>query len=135
MLQLEIVTPEKKTFSDTVDTVVLPGELGEMGLLPSHAPLVTALTPGELSYSKDGKTEVLAVGEGFAEISRDKVSVITDLAISDSEIDESSVEEAMARAQEAIDNKDQSEEDHAAMQAVIAKSMAQLKVKRKRRSI
>ena len=65
-LKLEIVTPEARIFSDDVDTVVLPGYEGEMGVLPAHAPLVTTLKPGELRYTKGGKTTEMAVGEGGA---------------------------------------------------------------------
>ena len=67
MLHLEIVTPEKKIFSDTVENVYLPSSEGEMGVLEMHAALVTPIQPGELRYLKDGKVEELAVGEGFVE--------------------------------------------------------------------
>ena len=67
-LKLEIVTPEALIFSDVVDTVVLPGYEGEMGVLPAHAPLVTTLLPGELRYTKAGKTVEMAVGEGLVEV-------------------------------------------------------------------
>jgi len=135
-LHLEIVTPEAKIFSKEVDTVVIPGMNGEAGLLPNHAPLVTTLLPGELRYMKDGQEEALAIGEGFVEISADRVSVITDLAAGEADIDEKKVEEAMAKAEDALKNPgDASMEDLAAVQASIQKSMAQLRVKRRRRSI
>jgi F-type H+-transporting ATPase subunit epsilon len=135
-LQLDIVTPEKKIFSDTVDTVVIPGVSGEAGLLPNHAPLVTTLAPGELRYVKNGKEEFLAIGEGFVEISDDNVSVITDLAVADADIDEKAVEEALKRAEEALKSKEDgglSPEAINAMQVNIQKSLAQLGVKRRRR--
>ena len=135
-LLLEIVTPEAKTFSGQVDTVVVPGVQGEAGLLPNHAPLVSTLQPGELRYTADGKEEFLAVGEGFAEISGDRVAVITDLAVGDSDIDEAAVEEAMKKAEESMKNLDgQDPEEMAALQVAIQKSLAQLNVKRKRRSL
>jgi len=84
MLHLEIVTPEKKIFSDTVTDVYLPGADGEMGVLQLHAALVTALQPGELRYQKDGTEHALAIGSGFAEVTQDKVSVLTDSAFGDS---------------------------------------------------
>lgn len=133
-LQLEIVTPESKIFSDTVDNVYLPASQGEMGVLEQHTAMVTPIEPGELRYLKDGQISEMAVGEGFVEISQHKVIVLTDLAIGGADIDEKNVEAAMARAQEAIDKAEhESVEDMAALQAVIAKSMAQLKIKRKHR--
>ena len=137
-LQLDIVTPEKKISSDSVDTVVIPGVSGEAGLLPNHAPLVTTLHPGELRYVKDGKEEFLAIGEGFVEISDDNVSVITDLAVGDADIDEKAVEEALKRAEDALKSKEDGGPDAEsmdAMQVAIQKSMAQLNVKRRRRSL
>lgn len=85
--QLDIVTPEKTIFSDTVEDVYLPGSEGEMGVLDMHAALVSPLSPGELRYKKDGKIEELAVGEGFVEVSDDKVSVLIDLAIGEDAIE------------------------------------------------
>jgi len=130
--QLDIVTPEKTIFSDTVDDVYLPGSEGEMGVLSMHAALVAPLQPGELRYLKDGKVEELAVGEGFVEVSDDKVSVLIDLAIGEDAIDEAQVEEAMKRAQDALDGVTDDVDEMAALQVVIAKSEAMLKLKRKR---
>ena len=130
--QLDIVTPEKTIFSDTVDDVYLPGSEGEMGVLDMHAALVAPLSPGELHYKKDGKIEELAVGEGFVEVSDNKVSVLIDLAISEDAIDEAKVEEAMKRAQEALAGENVDHDEMAALQAAIAKSEAMLKLKRKR---
>lgn len=132
MLHLDIVTPEKKIFSDTVDNVYLPSSEGEMGVLELHAALVTPLEPGELRYLKGGKTEVLAVGEGFVEVTQEKVSVLCDLAVAGEDINEKKVEEAMARAKEALEKAEgEDAEDIAALQVFIAKSTAQLKVKRR----
>tara|TARA_B100001057_G_scaffold249666_1_gene249960 strand:+ start:10679 stop:11083 length:405 start_codon:yes stop_codon:yes gene_type:complete len=130
--QLDIVTPENTIFSDTVEDVYLPGSEGEMGVLDMHAALVSPLSPGELRYKKDGKIEELAVGEGFVEISDDKVSVLIDLAIGEDAIDEAQVEEAMKRAQEALAGENVDHDEMAALQAAIAKSEAMLKLKRKR---
>lgn len=136
-LQLEIVTPEKRVLSETVDTVVLPGSEGELGILPQHIPLVTALKPGELGFSKGGKFEYFAVGTGFVEVSDDRVSVLTDMAVGEGDVDEKAVEEALARAQERLEGlkHDQSSEELALVQAMIQKSMAQLHIKRRRNSI
>ena len=104
-IQLEIVTPERKIFSDEVDGVVIPGIEGEMGVLPQHAPLVTTLAPGELRYTKGNKEEELAIGQGFVEITATKVSVLTDMAMSDDEIDETAVQEALDRAEKSLNEK------------------------------
>src|SRR5215218_6662248 len=87
MLKLEIVTPEKKVFDETVDSVTVPTASGEAGILPNHAPLISALKPGILSYSNKGTTERLAIAGGFLEVSSDKVAVLTDTAGTADEID------------------------------------------------
>jgi len=133
-LKLEIVTPEASIFSDEVDIVVLPGNLGEMGVLPNHAPLVTTLLPGELSYTKGGTTTELAVGEGLVEVNALGVNIATDMAVHGEEIDEAVVEEALRRAEEALKTPS-SEEEVALVMANIQKSMAQLRLKRKRRGV
>jgi len=134
MLHLEIVTPEKKIFSDTVDDVYLPGTEGEMGILELHAALVTSLAPGELRYSQKGKTTELAIGSGFAEVSDDKLTVLTDQALGEEDIDEEATQEAIERAQKALEgvSKDDIEEQQH-LQNVIAANLASLKLRRKRR--
>ena len=136
-LQLDIVTPEEKIFSGEVENVYFPGTDGEIGVLEMHVALVTGLMPGELRYLQGGKVHELAVGEGFVEVTGKKVTVLTDLAVSDAQINESMVEEAMRRAEETLHQVDHSgrSEDLAALQATIAKSMAQLNLKRKRRQL
>jgi len=132
-LQLDIVTPEKKIFSDTVDNVYLPGADGEMGILPSHAGLVTALQPGELRYLYNGHVETLAIGSGFAEVTQTKVIVLTDSALGEAEIDEAQVEAAIQRAEAKLATIDHNldSEEVAYLQGVIAKSSAALRFKRK----
>lgn len=98
MLKLEIVTPEKRVVDETVDSVTVPTLSGEAGILPNHAPLISALKPGILSFTNKGTTEKLAVAGGFVEVSSDTVSVLTDLAENSSEID---VEAARAEREEA----------------------------------
>jgi F-type H+-transporting ATPase subunit epsilon len=87
MLKLEIVTPERKVLDESVDSVTVPTASGEAGILPNHAPLISALKPGILSYSNKGTTERLAVSGGFVEVSSNKVSVLTDAAETAAEID------------------------------------------------
>ncbi len=130
---LEIVTPESKTFSDQVDSVVVPGVDGELGILPDHVGLLTQIEPGELRVSQGGTELILAVGAGFVEVQANKVSVLTDMALREDEIDESAAEEAMQRAEASMRDEKLFGEDHAAVQASLQKSLAQLKVKRRRR--
>src|SRR3954469_11666258 len=86
MLKLEIVTPERRVLDETVDSVTVPTASGEAGILPNHAPLISALKPGVLSYSAKGTTERMAVAGGFVEVSSNRVSVLTDTAEKASEI-------------------------------------------------
>lgn len=134
-LRLEIVTPESKAYSDDVEFVVLPGVEGEMGIYPMHVPLMTQIKPGELVVTKNGQRTHLAVGEGFVEVTQTRVSVLTDMAISEEAIDEGAAEAAVKRAQEAMAHPDLGGEESAAVQAALTKSLAQLHVKRRRRGI
>ncbi len=130
-LRLEIVTPETTAYSEDVDMVTLPGSEGELGVYPNHVPLLTVLKPGELRVVKSGRSSSLAVGEGFIEITPERVSVLTDVALEAERIDESAAEAAVARAQAAM-KEDHSKEDVAAIQASLQKALAQLHVKRRR---
>ena len=105
-LTLEIVTPEARVYSETVDTVVIPTVEGEIGILPGHIPLVTQVGAGELRATKGGATQLLAVGGGFAQVTGDKVSILADSAIEEEKIDENAVADAMKRAEEALKSKD-----------------------------
>jgi len=98
MLKLEIVTPEKRVVDETVDSVTVPTLSGEAGILPNHAPLISALKPGILSFTNKGATERLAVAGGFVEVNSDKVSVLTDVAENAAEIN---IEAARAEREEA----------------------------------
>jgi len=132
---LEIVTPEGVTFSSQIEEVLIPAADGEMGIMPLHAPLMTKVVPGELIIKHDqGKEMFLAVGEGFAEVVQDRVSVLTDMAVEESDIDEDAVQKAMDRAQQTLEEGDKmSAEESAMVQAAIQKSLAQLRLKRRRR--
>lgn len=131
-LRLEITTPETKAYSEDVEMVVLPGAEGELGVYPQHVPLLTTLKPGELRVFKDGRETALAVGEGFAEITGTAISVLTDMALESSTIDEAAAEAAVARAQAAM-KEDHGSEEVAAIQASLQKALAQLHVKRRHR--
>ncbi|MDA7673197.1 ATP synthase F1 subunit epsilon [Verrucomicrobiales bacterium] len=131
-MRLEIVTPEGKTFGDDVDgTIVIPGSEGEMGLMVNHAPLISALKPGELRYTKDGEERAVAVGDGIVEVGPNHVSVLTDLAVGEADIDEDAVEKALERAQAAL-KEDGGSEERAAAEASMMKSIAMLEVARRR---
>ena len=132
-LRLEIVTPEATAYSQDVQMVTLPGSEGELGVYPNHVPLLTTLNPGELRVLKDGRESFLAIGEGFVEITGTSVSVLTDMALEASVIDESAAEAAVARARAAM------KEDHRqgrsrGRSASLNKALAQLHVKRRRHS-
>src|SRR5262245_56801539 len=132
-LKLDIITPEARIFSDDVDSVLVPGSEGEMGVLPGHTTLVTTLLPGELRFVKGGKTTIMAVGEGLVEITGTTTRVLTDLAVEESAIDEAAVSEAIARAEARLkEGSVLRAEEVATVQASILKSTAQLRVKRKR---
>src|SRR5437764_5418839 len=132
-LKLEIVTPEEKIYSEDVEMVTLPGSEGELGVYPNHIPLLSTLIPGELRVLKGGKETFLAIGEGFVEVTGSAVSVLTDMALDPAVIDESAAEAAVARAQAAM-KEDLGAEEVAAVQASLQKALAQLHVKRRRRS-
>src|ERR1051326_2260621 len=104
-LKLEIVTPEAKTYSEDVDMVTLPGVEGEMGILPQHVPLMTQLSAGEIIVRKGGQDFFLAVGDGFVEVTGERVSVLTDMAIKAEKIDEAKAEEARRRAESRLAEK------------------------------
>ena len=131
-LKLEIVTPEGRAYSDDVAMVVLPSIEGEIGVYPAHVPLMTQLSPGELRIVKDGKTTELVVGTGFIEVTGESVSVLTDSALGEEQIDENSTEEAIKRAQAALKDKNLSADDTAEVEAALARSMAQIRFKRRR---
>jgi F-type H+-transporting ATPase subunit epsilon len=136
-LKLEIVTPEARIFSDEVDTVVLPGYEGEMGVLAAHANLVTTLLPGELRITKGGKTTEMAVGEGLVEVTGSVTRILTDMAIDADKIDEKAVEEALARAQKSLADlkPGEQQEEVAVVMAAIQRASAQLHLKRKRKTV
>ena len=131
-LKLEIVTPEAKIFSDDVEMVTLTGIDGQMGILPQHMPLMTQLASGEIIARQNGHNIFLAVGEGFVQVTREKVSVLTDMAIKADDIDEAKAEEARQKAEARLAQK-LTDEEAASASAALAHSLAQLKVKRRHR--
>jgi len=131
-LKLEIVTPEAQVYSEDVDMVTLPGVEGEMGIYPMHVPLMTQVAAGELIARKSGQDHYLAVGEGFVEITGDRVAVMTDMAIKAENIDEAKAEDARRRAEARLAEK-LDDTEVASVSAALAHSLAQLKVKRRQK--
>jgi F-type H+-transporting ATPase subunit epsilon len=132
-LQLQIVTPDAQVYSDAVEMVTLPAVEGEMGVYPNHVPLMTQLAAGEIIVRKDGADFFLAVGEGFVEITGERVAVLTDMAIKADQIDEAKAEEARRRAEARL-TEHLDDVDTAAVHASLANALAQIDVKRRRQS-
>ena len=132
-LKLQIVTPEASVYSADVDIVTLPTAAGQIGILPNHVRLITRLVPGEIIVRKDGQPEYLAVGGGLVEVTGEHVSILTDLAVAADSIDEAKAEEARQRAAARLREKISAEEV-ASVNASLARSLAQLKVKRRHRA-
>ncbi|MEP6768329.1 MAG: ATP synthase F1 subunit epsilon [Acidobacteriota bacterium] len=101
-LKLIVVTPQKQVAEAEADEVQLPGELGYLGILPGHTPLVTLLKAGVLSYRSGGSAHALALSSGFAEVSDDVVSVLADLAEEPADVDTAAAERDRASAAEAM---------------------------------
>src|SRR5215510_12522421 len=131
-LKLEIVTPDGKIYSEDVEMVTLPGVEGELGIYPQHVPLMTQIVAGEVIARKGGQDSFVAVSDGFAEIAGDHVAILADLAIKAENIEEAKAEEARQRAQARLAERIDAEEV-TAVEASLAYSLAQLKVKRRHR--
>ncbi len=130
-LKLEIVTPDAVVYNEDVHMVTIPGIEGELGIYPLHVGLITQIVPGEIIVTKNGRESHLAVGEGLVDITADSVSIVTDMAIPSEKIDEAKVEEARQRAAARLSEK-LSDEEVASVNASLARSLAQLHVKRRR---
>ena len=132
-LRLEIVTPEGTAYSEDVDMVTLPSIAGQMGILPGHVPLIAQMVPGEMIVRREGRETFIATGEGLIEVTAHRVAILTDLAVQADQIDEAKAEEARQRAEARLREK-LSDEELAAVNASLTRSLAQLRVKRRRRS-
>lgn len=132
-LALDIVTIERKVWSDEgLDMIVLPGSEGELGILPSHTPLLTALKPGVIVIRKEGVEELFAVGGGFVDVRPDKVIVLAEAAEHSEEIDAQRAEEARQRAEDILANPPEAGPSVAAMRQALVRSRVRLKVARRR---
>jgi F-type H+-transporting ATPase subunit epsilon len=131
-LKLEIVTPGAVVYSQNVRMVTLPAVDGQIGIFPNHVPLLTRVVPGEIIVLKDGQQDFLAIGGGLVEITGDHVAIVTDMAVAAKDIDEAKAEEARQRAAARLQDKI-SDEEVATVNASLARSLAQLRVKRRHR--
>ena len=131
-IKLEIATPDAVVYSNDVDMVTLPGVEGQIGVLPHHIRLMTQLVPGEMIVRKDGREELLAVGEGLVEITGDSVNIVTDMAVPADSIDEAKAEQARKQAEARLHEKISAQEV-ASVNASLARSLAQLSVRRRRK--
>jgi F-type H+-transporting ATPase subunit epsilon len=133
-LKLEIVTPESKIYSEDVEMVTLPGKEGEAGIYPNHVPLMTRVQAGEIIVKRSGKEEIVAVGEGFAEVTGDHVAILTDNAANSEDIDEAAAKEARSKAEQRLAEGGEISEDEArALNQAILFSEAQIKAKQRKR--
>ena len=130
--KFEVVTPTAVVYSRDVHMVTLPAVEGQIGVYAHHVPLLTRIVPGEIIVTTNGRDEFFAVGGGLVEITGESVSIVTDMAVSAPDIDEAKAEEARQRAQSRLTEKVENEEV-ATVNAMLARSLAQLKVKRRRR--
>jgi len=131
-LKLEIVTPDGRTYAEDVEMVTLTGVDGEIGILPQHVRLMTQMVPGEVVVRKGGRDVFVAVGGGLVEVTATRVSILTDMAVAADKIDEARAEEARLRAEARLKEK-LSAEEVASINASLARSLVQLRVKRRHR--
>src|SRR5690348_1251044 len=129
-LRFEIVTPEETVYSDDVEMVTLPGITGQIGIYPQHVPLMTQMVPGEIIVRKDGRDTFIASGEGLIEVRAHRVDVLTDLAVAADRIDEAKAEEGRRRAEARLREK-LSDEEVASVNASLARTLVQLRMKRR----
>jgi F-type H+-transporting ATPase subunit epsilon len=132
-LRLDIVTIEKLAFSGDVDMVIAPGVEGELGILPQHAPLITALRAGELRIKQGEEEQSFAIGGGYLEILGNQVTVLADSAEQAAEIDIARAEAARTRAEHLLLEGPSDPVDRSMIEGALRRSKVRLKVARKRR--
>ncbi len=133
-IHLEVITPERKVYEDDVDMVIAPGSEGYLGILPRHAPLLTALGPGEFRVKKGGVEEVLAVFGGFMDVRADRVVVLTEAAEPVEEIDAQRAQAARDRAREMLAQAGMlSAADEARARAALQRALVRIRVSERRR--
>jgi F-type H+-transporting ATPase subunit epsilon len=132
-LTVEIVTAERRVSQTEVDMIIAPGTEGEIGILPKHAPLLTALNPGVMVLKNDGQEEVLAVSGGFLQVANNRVLILADTAERAEELDEARAQEARASAEAALKEAAKGSMQADAARAALQRSLVRLNVARRRR--
>ena len=127
-LKLELVTPQRKVVSEEVDEITATGTLGEFGVLPGHAPFLTSLKIGELSFKKGGSSKFLAVTNGYFEVVNDLVTVLVDSAEYAEEIDLERAKKALAKSEEKLKTLAPDDTDYAAMEASLQRALIRMQV-------
>jgi F-type H+-transporting ATPase subunit epsilon len=133
-LQLEVVTPERRLLSEQVNSVTVPGRGGELGILPGHAPLISELQTGVLSYNEDGTTFQMLVSGGFVEVNDDKVSVLAEIAERPEEINAASARAARDQLEKRMSSWSGSEEDLEKAKADFERSVVRVQLADNRRT-
>ncbi len=127
-LKLEMVTPYKQVLSEEVDEIIMPGQLGQLGILPGHTPLLTTLKMGEFTYRKGGSSFHVAVNWGYVEVEDDTVIVLAETAEPADEIDMARAKAAMGRAEEALKSLDPEDKDYRIMEAALNRALIRIQV-------
>ncbi len=128
MINLEIVTPEKMVVSETVDSVSVPTQKGEIGILAKHAPLISTLKPGILSYSKGGTSDEMVISGGFVEVSTDKVSILADIAERSDDVNVENAKLAKGEAEKVLGSWNGAEEELEAELERLERAQARLQL-------
>lgn len=128
MIQLDVVTPERRVLAESVEMVTVPGFGGELGILPGHTPLISRLQTGVLSYVKDGHTQQLHVSGGFVEVSDDRVSVLADVAERPEEIDAARARLARERVEKSLNGWSGAEEDFEKARVKLERSQVRIQL-------
>lgn len=131
-LHLEVITPERKVYEEDVDMVIAPGADGYLGILPHHAPLLTALGPGEFRVKRGGTEEVLAVFGGFMDVRGGRVVVLTEAAEHVEDIDIQRAQQARERAQRDLEGPAMSAADEQRARAALQRALVRLRVTERR---
>ena len=132
-LSVDVITAERVVYSDSdIDVVVAPGTAGELGILPSHAPFITSLAPGELRLRKGNEETSMVITGGFLEVRDDKVVILAEAAERAEEIDLARAEEARRRAEQRLTSREATV-DLARVEADLRRSLVRLKVAERRR--
>lgn len=129
-IQVDVVSAQENVFSGTAEFVVLPGEQGELGILPGHTPLISKIRPGTVRIKTDAGEELIFVAGGILEVQPRAVTVLADTAIRGADLDEARAEEARKHAEDLL-HQNATDVDYARAQSELLEAMAQLAAIRK----